>query len=168
MDELRRLLDKQAMTEALLRYCRGVDRCDGELIAALFHPDATVHHASFRGLAPDFVRDYTSRIQGSATSVMHALANVLIDVDDDGVTARSEASFVAYLGREKDGEPLIDVFGGRYLDRWRRADGRWRVSDRVTVHDWNTVASARGHVFPRAIDAYAQGGWYPDDPVYGR
>ena len=39
--ELRELLDKQALTELVVRYARGVDRWDKELVLACFHPDAT-------------------------------------------------------------------------------------------------------------------------------
>ena len=163
-EEVSRLIDRQTMNDALVRYCRGADRCDGALMAQLFHPDATIHHAAFRGNAHEFVSEYVGRIKASATFAQHAIANVLIEFD--GHAARSETSFVAYLGREREGGELLDVFGGRYLDRWERREAGWRVADRTTVHDWHTVV-LRGDVpFPRPIDAYAQGGWAPDDPSY--
>ena len=34
------LLDERDIREVLLRYCRGVDRCDAELISSCYHADA--------------------------------------------------------------------------------------------------------------------------------
>lgn len=158
--DLRALLDKQEIYEALARYCRGTDRCDGAAMASLFVADARVRHATFDGLAPDFVADYTGRIKGAVEAVQHALANVLVDLDGDA--ARSEASFVSYFAQGS----LLHVFGGRYLDSWRRTGDGWKVVDRVTVHDWNTVVDRGAHVFLRPVQTYAQGAWYPEDPVY--
>jgi SnoaL-like domain len=36
--EVRELLDKQAIHEALMHYCRGIDRCDEDLIRSAYHP----------------------------------------------------------------------------------------------------------------------------------
>jgi hypothetical protein len=40
--ELRTLLDRAQIHDALMRYCRGVDRGDGELVMSALHPDATL------------------------------------------------------------------------------------------------------------------------------
>ena len=34
---LRVLLDKQEIHEVLMRYCRGIDRCDSELLHSVYH-----------------------------------------------------------------------------------------------------------------------------------
>lgn len=166
--ELRDMVDKQRMHEALLRYCRGTDRVDGDLMLQLFAPGATTRHGGFEGAIEDFVADYAVRIKESATVVMHALANVLIDIHDDGATASSETYFVCYLGRSQDGVDLLDVMAGRYLDRWQRTGATMLVVDRVVVHDWSTVVDPGEHRFPRATDLFVPGGWAPDDPVFGR
>ena len=38
--ELQQLLDKTAIREATMRYCRGVDRFDADRISSAYHPDA--------------------------------------------------------------------------------------------------------------------------------
>ena len=40
--ELRTLLDRAQIHDALMRYCRGVDRGDSELVLSALHPDATI------------------------------------------------------------------------------------------------------------------------------
>ena len=161
---LQDLIAKQQMHEALMRYCRGADRCEPAAMLALFDDGATTHHGAFRGRVEDFVTDYEQRIKVTATSVMHALANVLIDIGPS--VANSEASFVCYLGRSAEGGDLVDVMGGRYLDRWRRVGDRFKVIDRVVTHDWSTVIDQADHRFSRPVELFAAGGWYPHDPLY--
>ena len=52
--ELRELLDKQVLTELVVRYARGVDRWDKELVLACFHADATLHYNTYVGDAVTF------------------------------------------------------------------------------------------------------------------
>ena len=40
---LEALLDKQAITEVIYRYCRGIDRFDFELVKSCFHADAIAY-----------------------------------------------------------------------------------------------------------------------------
>ena len=49
---LRVLLDKQEIHEVLMRYCRGIDRCDAELLHSVYHPDATDDHGLFKAAPP--------------------------------------------------------------------------------------------------------------------
>ena len=38
------MLDKEAIREATMRFCRGVDRLDPDLVNSAFHPDARDDH----------------------------------------------------------------------------------------------------------------------------
>jgi len=80
-------------------------------------------------------------------TTQHLLGNVLIDVDGD--TARSQA-YVAdmHLG----GEGIEDITFrtlGRYLDRWRKVDGRWLMCERVKEN--------RATVGSQAVFGFGQG-----------
>ena len=46
---LRALVDRQAIHDVILRYCRGVDRMDRELLLAAYHSDAIDDHGLFVG-----------------------------------------------------------------------------------------------------------------------
>ncbi|MER2157629.1 nuclear transport factor 2 family protein, partial [Rhodococcus sp. (in: high G+C Gram-positive bacteria)] len=37
---LQDLIDKQAIREVVLTYCRGIDRLDFDLVRSAYHPDA--------------------------------------------------------------------------------------------------------------------------------
>src|SRR5208283_1897601 len=52
---LRELLDKQQIYEVALRYCRGLDRMDFELVRSCYHPDGIDHHTGFSGLRDEWV-----------------------------------------------------------------------------------------------------------------
>ena len=43
----------EAIRQAALRYCRGVDRLDAELMRSAYHDDATDDHGVFVGSAAD-------------------------------------------------------------------------------------------------------------------
>lgn len=137
MTEIRvaELVDKRDIEEVLLRYCRGVDRGDLDLIRSAYHPDAWEHHGAYRGNSvPDFLEYATGR-SGAYRSVCHYVMNHLIELDGD--TAYSEAYAVAVHVSGSEAPLRHEVFGGRYVDRMERREGRWAIADRVVVVDWS-------------------------------
>ena len=64
-------------------------------------------------------------------------------------------------------EPSSDVHlvevGGRYLDRFERREGAWRIHHRAVVIDWSRVATIEA-----GFDAqgYLEGARKPLDPSY--
>ena len=53
--ELQELLDQRAIRDVVLRYCRGIDRLDLELVRDCYHPDATDDHGGFVGDRDEYV-----------------------------------------------------------------------------------------------------------------
>jgi hypothetical protein len=56
------------------------------------------------------------------------------------------------------------VLGGRYVDRFERRDGEWRIAARITVHDWSRIDPVTEN-FEHA-GRFRQGTRSTDDPVY--
>jgi hypothetical protein len=54
--KLRALVDKDEIRDVLYRYSRAVDRCDRELLASSYWPDAGDNHGFFVGNAHEFQR----------------------------------------------------------------------------------------------------------------
>lgn len=132
---LQELLDREAIRAALLDYCRGVDRGRLDLVRAAYHDDAIESHGAFRGTNPDEFIEYARERNGVFRTVMHYVTNHTIELDGD--VAYSEAYVIAVHHGTAD-DPLLQVtFGGRYVDRFERRDGRWAVADRAVVHDWS-------------------------------
>lgn len=140
--ELQLLLDKQEIHDALMRYCRGVDRCDEELMRSMFHEDGV----AFKAPAWEFVAHFVPANRESTTFTMHFMGNLSIDVIGD--KAFSEAYFMTYVGRDADGKEVIDVFAGRYVDRWVRRKGRWGVLLHDSIHEWSRGDVAGDTPFP--------------------
>jgi hypothetical protein len=160
---VRELLDREAIREALLRYCRGVDRMDNELIRSLYHDDAKEHHGGFRGETPDDFITYADERSGTFAATSHFVTNHSIELAGD--VAYSEAYvLVVHHGEDADG-PLEAIFGGRYVDRFERRGGEWKIADRAVVHDWSRVD--RIQLWERA-PMFVQGLRSRDDAAYWR
>ena len=131
-DQLRLLVDKQALQELVLRYSRLVDRKDFDRLAALYHPDGRQDHgAMFAGTAADFVAWLKRSMVDIETQ--HLVANSLFVVDGD--TARGEIYTVNFHHFPNTG--MNYVAGGRYLDRYVRHHGQWLFLSRTRVIDWS-------------------------------
>ncbi|MNZ90231.1 putative lumazine-binding protein [compost metagenome] len=147
----------------LVRYCRGADRCDEELIRSVYHDDAYDDHGYWRGSGSDFASFVCARLTAANLATTHSISNVLIEVDGD--FARSEAQVAATLVRK--GSPrLADVMGARYLDRLSRRNGEWKIDERTVVLDWHKVESWSEEQAPIPLDGFMRGARFPADPVY--
>jgi ketosteroid isomerase-like protein len=135
-DELERtvavLADRQAIHDCLMRYSRGVDRLDRELILSCYHPDAVDDHGVFIGNRDEFA-DWVIPMHTATHALhQHAIFNVFVDLDGD--VAHTE-SYYMFVGLNRKGTPLA-MSGGRYLDRLEKRDGRWAIAARVCIRDW--------------------------------
>lgn len=133
------LLAKQEIRDVLMRYCRGVDRVDLELIRSCYHSDAWDDHGSYRGNVDGLLDEI--RVDMPKTVVTHHfLGNSLIEVEGD--RAESETYIVAFHRLPARGDrPETDLtVAARYLDVFeRRAGGPWLIARRTVVHSWNRL-----------------------------
>jgi hypothetical protein len=128
---LRRLLDKEEIREALLKYSRGVDRHDDDIADQAYHEGAVDDHGTFIGDSAQFIRHVGALHHSNWNVHNHYITNATIELDGD--TAHVESYFFATL-RRHDG--VIDISGGRYADRFERRDGRWAIADRICIVEW--------------------------------
>jgi ketosteroid isomerase-like protein len=132
--ELRSLLDKAQIHDTLMRYSRGVDRGDGELVVSCFHPDAALDMG--RGpMLPAALAEGIAKM--TATGTMHFIGNEYVEVDGD--SAYSETYFISYATITDSGQSATRSRGGRYLDRFERRDGEWKIARRLLVDEWSRL-----------------------------
>jgi hypothetical protein len=133
---LQLLFDERAIRRILKQYCRGIDRGDAELVRACYHPGSLDIHGRYRGDGPGFA-DYAIGVLGERyAGTMHDIGEPWIEVVDD--EAHVETPCVAYhLSVEPASQAHLYVFGGRYIDRFSRREGEWRIEYRVVVRDWS-------------------------------
>ena len=72
-------------------------------------------------------------LPGSHPHTCHFVANLVIEVDDDGLRASSRSYVIVFQARPDF--PLQPVFRNRYHDRFECVDGEWRFVERVEVLD---------------------------------
>ncbi|MFT7650624.1 MAG: hypothetical protein ACI8Y4_005398 [Candidatus Poriferisodalaceae bacterium] len=131
------LLARQEIADVILRYARGIDRLDFDLVRSCYHPDAYDDHGSFKGDVEAFI-EMCSAFLPTWTATQHFMGNMLIEVDGD--VARAETYAVAYHHRDNDdGTGKDDVFGIRYVDRFERREGDWKIGHRVVATEWRRV-----------------------------
>lgn len=156
------LLDEREIHDVLMRYCRGVDRCDRELIDSCYHPDAVDDHGTWVASGSDAGAGIVSRLQEGPATAMHFMGNVRIEVHGD--TAFSESYLLAFRTFEQDGKPGVRTRALRFVDRFTRRDSQWRISERVVTDDWNRVDEGIG-TMPDS-NLFRRGSKDRDDPVY--
>ena len=131
--QVRVLQDRQGIYDCLIRYCRGVDRLDRELIVSAYHPDAIDDHGLFVG-GPEEFTDYFLAFHGEhQSSTQHIITNHYCELDGD--TAHCETYWL-FAAMNRQG-PAVSLGGGRYIDRMERRDGRWAIAARKCLYDWH-------------------------------
>jgi len=137
--DITEVADRLAIAETLALYCRGIDRCDADQLAAVFTPDAHLDYGS--GAAP-IAETIAGLMTGLGTMrlTQHNITNTVMRLDGD--TAKAETNCVAlHLIPTPEGEIEL-VVGGRYLDRLVKREGRWQIAERLYVMDWNRTSPA--------------------------
>ena len=158
------LLDKQACVELVYRLARAVDRCDDALLRSLFHPDATDDHGVFHGTASDFA-DWVMPVLEGMRRTQHMIGNVLIVVEGD--RALGESYFIAHHHLPQESGPdVFMVAAGRYLDRFERREGAWRIAHRQAAYDWNSAALSTDSWNRAEPGAWTFGARGPEDVSY--
>jgi hypothetical protein len=135
---LETLLAKDEIRELVLLYSRGVDRNDIALLRSLYTSDATDHHgAAFSGTADEYIQ-FLERSLPHIHVSGHYVCNHLISVDGD--RGEGEVYALAYhIIPDSKGGMVEDLCCVRYVDRYRRENGRWRFAARVVSFDMRSV-----------------------------
>jgi hypothetical protein len=137
IDRTELLWAEAEIRRVLLRYARGVDRMDLDLVRSCYHADATDSHGSFTGPVDEFLV-WVARVLRRYDATMHFLCHPLVEFDDAD-TARVETYGMAFH-RAAGGPPEHNlVTGFRFVDRFERRSGEWRIAHRVAVTEWSRV-----------------------------
>jgi hypothetical protein len=144
---LDRLADIQDIRDALTRYCRGTDKCDLKLAASAFHEDSQEDHGPFKGKSHDFLAMVMPILREQYQALSRTVTNV--SVEFEGETALSEANWSVIMR-----DATLDTFqAGRYLDRWERRNGEWKIVARLAVIDWWRQDPRNAYAFPHNAES---------------
>lgn len=140
------LAARAEITDRVFLYAHCVDRRRWEMLDQVFHDDATWWVSSIGSeLGWREAMASSRELFAAALDVTHhQVGNVLISLDQD--TATSETLCTAYHRVRADAPPggmfggvgyAYDLLaGGRYLDRWERRDGTWKLARRRVHSEW--------------------------------
>jgi len=132
---LEALMSKQEIQDVLMRYARGIDRADEDLLKSCYHEDAIEEHGStYSGPAHAYIEDAVVRIRQMGT-MCHYICNVHSTLEGD--TAWVEAYVLTFARFSKDGDSFDTLTGGRICDRFERRDDEWKIAHRKMAFDWN-------------------------------
>ncbi|MBL4800454.1 MAG: nuclear transport factor 2 family protein [Emcibacter sp.] len=156
---------RQQIENILYLYARGWDRLDEEALRACFFEDSEHQHGSFKGKSHDLITGGLKYIGAKVTTTTHMITNPMIEISGD--KAISECSFFAHHRRmNKAGTDEEDYFvKGRYLDHFKKRDGKWKISARRGLNDFERVV-ARADQTLASAPADQLGSRKPTDPLY--
>jgi hypothetical protein len=166
LTELQQLLDRQKIYDCLMRFSRGIDRFDRDCMLSAFHPDAIDDHGEFVG-APGGLYDFAAGIHGFGQyNTQHHLTNHTCELNGD--TAHTETYYI-FSGRNRD-DKTNWVASGRYIDRFEKRKGEWKIAFRYCVVEWSGMLPATAVPFADVPDVTGNGvpGRNKEDPSYRR
>lgn len=123
------LKDRQEIYDCLMRYCRGVDRLDRDVILSAYHADALDDHGQVVAPVAQFVDAIFAQHTNKQVRTQHHITNHICELDGD--TAHTESYFM-YRSINKTA-PVHTVATGRYIDRFEKRDGKWAIAARVCI-----------------------------------
>lgn len=167
--EVQALLDKKAIEEVLLKFLRGCDRSDANLVERAYWPDGWEDHGgTFDGPASEWVAVVKERLS-KAGLMNHLAMNMVIDLKS-ATTAIAEcyiltASRLTVKGQEFDTRTLA-----RCVDQMEKRGDEWRIFRRTMCWEWNEERElsetwARGAI-TRDASELRRGAKRPDDIIY--
>lgn len=130
--------DRHEIRECLMRYARGVDRHDFELMRSAYHDDAWDDHTVVSLGADEFCRHIIADSKARHVRHLHYIINHSVDLQGD--VAHGETYYL-YWGENQGAEPTLGF--GRYIDRFEKRDGRWAIAYRRCLIETSGSYTAR-------------------------
>jgi hypothetical protein len=144
--EMQDLMDRAAIQDLLARYFQGLDRCSPEQVRSCFTDDIQARYDQrppTRGIEEliDSLQNFNKLRAGTMKITTHFMGNLVIE-SIKGDLAETETNAIAFLVDPGKGSDLVAMRSLRYLDRMRRQDNGWRISDRIHTLDWSCQVPA--------------------------
>ena len=138
--------DYRGILDNELQYTRGLDRHDETLISTVFWPDARVSYGEL--VSMDEMAAWANAGHAENAAHQHHVTGLTLDIDGDSAHEEGYIFFSSDMERDAPldtiGDPTpgravpgsLTTFGtGRYVNRYERRDGEWRIIVHEYVHD---------------------------------
>jgi hypothetical protein len=130
------LMAEAEIRDVHLRFCRGVDRTDFELLRTCFHPDAVIDFGFFEGDVDRFI-ELSGQSVRAYTGTTHVTGNQQVEVNGGWAWAEHYTHATHRIAADENGPERDYVTSMRYIDVMERRDGRWAIARRALVLDWS-------------------------------
>jgi hypothetical protein len=127
------LLSRQEIYDQCCRYLRAQDRLMPELHRSVFWDDATTDYGAYIG-GPDGFVAFAQNALKDHLSNHHMMGQAFIEIE--GEVGFGEIYFQALHRIVQDGEEKDLWVSGRYIDRYERRGGVWKIAHRSELVDW--------------------------------
>jgi len=137
LEQLKRDVDeiksRNQISEVLYAAARAADRADQELQASCFHPDGE----DYRGVANGpFMLCVDTLGKWAVTQSRHTVSNISIKfLTPDSAQVETYVDAFHFWGTDVKGGGRFEFIQARYLDRFERRNGQWKIVRRMTIWD---------------------------------
>ncbi len=132
-EEIDSLRSREEIREVLNSMARAADRCDAQLQASCFHPGGTDYRGVVSG---DHMNCVDTLEKWDVSQSRHCIQNISFNfLDKDSCQTETYVDAFHFWEAEQEGEGLFEFIQARYLDRFERRGGVWKIVRRMTVWD---------------------------------
>lgn len=146
------LEDRADIQDIIAAYAHALDRRRWGMMEKLFHKDAQFQFGTVAGDWRGFVEQARAIID-PCLSTQHQLGQIQYGFAD-GNTCHTE-TYMTAMHTIPVGYPIPDVFpdkgkiysaviAGRYVDRFEKRGGEWRIAQRTGLYDWREFRVVEG------------------------
>ena len=147
-----RIEDREAIRDIITAYAHAIDRRRWGMMEHLFHSDASFRFGVVEGDWRGFV-DQARAIIDPCLATQHQLGQVQFGFEGD--TVCHTETYMTAMHTIPAGYPIPDVFpdkgkiysaviAGRYVDRFEKRGGEWRIAQRTGLYDWREFREVEG------------------------
>ncbi len=141
------LEDREAIRDVITAYAHALDRRRWSIMDKLFHDDAQFQFGTIVGDWRSFV-DQARALLDACDQTQHQLGQVLFGFESD--TVCHTETYMTAMHVIPPGYPVPEVFpnkgrhyhviiAGRYVDRFEKRNGEWRMAQRTGLYDWREI-----------------------------
>lgn len=138
--QLREIIDRHEIYDCIMRYCRGIDRFDRDVVRSAYHPDALDDHGAYVGPVEGFIDWAFGWHAQFQHRTQHIIGNHRCELAGD--VAHTESYYI--FRSLNTSEPLTMTVSGRYIDRLEKRSGRWGIVARVCTVEVPDMANDPG------------------------
>ena len=139
-NELREMLDRQEISDTIMKYATGIDRRNWPLYRSIFADEVEFDFSSFSGTpaavmkADDWVSN-VSALQDGFDATQHVLTNFVYDISGDDAIVDVYMKAEHFLTNDQGDNSV--ALGGFYTHRLRRGPDGWKIDKCKLTVTWN-------------------------------